>query len=67
VTCSSPAPAAEDPAALVQPEPPDPMELPNPMEPSLLELDGGGDPSSDFFSPFEDELDVPTFLRRSAD
>jgi hypothetical protein len=29
-------------------------------ETPLLELDGGG---SEFVSPFEDELDVPTFLR----
>ncbi|MBW2400419.1 MAG: hypothetical protein JRG80_14250, partial [Deltaproteobacteria bacterium] len=29
-------------------------------EPPLLDLDGGG---SEFVSPFEDELDVPTFLR----
>jgi len=34
------------------------------VETPLLELDGG---NPEFVSPFEDELDVPTFLRRSAD
>jgi cell division protein FtsZ len=33
-------------------------------EPPLLSLEGGGSGSDDFVSPFEDELDVPTFLRR---
>jgi cell division protein FtsZ len=36
-------------------------------EPQLLSLDGGANKLGDFVSPFEDELDVPTFLRRSAD
>jgi cell division protein FtsZ len=58
---SAPAPAAEDLAA------PTRAGLPDPAEPTLLELDGGARPGSDFISPFEDELDVPTFLRRSAD
>ena len=58
---SSPAPAAEAPAAQVQ------VEFSDPTEPSLLSLDGGATESGDFMSPFEDELDVPTFLRRSAD
>jgi cell division protein FtsZ len=58
---SSPAPAAEERAAPVQ------AEFSDPMEPALLGLDGGATESGDFISPYEDELDVPTFLRRSAD
>ena len=57
----SPAPAAEDIAAPAQ------AEFADPTETALLGLDGGATPSGDFVSPFEDELDVPTFLRRSAD
>jgi len=33
-------------------------------DPPLLGLDGGDPETRDFVSPFEDELDVPTFLRR---
>jgi cell division protein FtsZ len=52
----APAPAAEETA------PPVFAEGPEPAEPPLLSLDGG---TEDFVSPFEeDELDVPTFLRR---
>jgi hypothetical protein len=58
---SPPATAAEERAAPVQ------AEFSDPMEPPLLSLDGGATESGDFISPFEDELDVPTFLRRSAD
>jgi len=38
-------------------------------EPPLLEIDGGIEKGADFLSPFDDEneYDVPTFLRRSAD
>jgi cell division protein FtsZ len=53
---SAPAPAAGESA------PPVRAERPRPVEPPLLDLDGGAD---DFVSPFvEDELDVPTFIRR---
>jgi cell division protein FtsZ len=58
---SPPAPAAEERAAPVQ------AEFSDPMEPPLLSLEGGATESGDFISPFDDELDVPTFLRRSAD
>jgi len=55
-------PAAEDSTAPAQ------AEFSDPMEPPLLGLDGGATRLDDFVSPFEeDELDVPTFLRRSAD
>jgi cell division protein FtsZ len=57
----SPAPAAEERLAPAR------AGLSDPTEPPLLELDGGATESGDFVSPFEDELDVPTFLRRSAD
>jgi len=57
----SPAPAAEDRNAPTQ------AGCFDSTEPPLLGLDGGGTSLGDFVSPFEDELDVPTFLRRSAD
>jgi cell division protein FtsZ len=57
----SPAPAADD------RNPPTQAGFCDAEEPSLLSLDGGANTLGDFVSPFEDELDVPTFLRRSAD
>ena len=57
----SPAPAAEERFEPAR------AEFSDPMEPPLLGLDGGAAESGDFVSPYEDELDVPTFLRRSAD
>jgi cell division protein FtsZ len=61
MTSSEPLPAAQD---LVEPTQ---AQLPDPMDTPLLGLDGGATRAEDFISPFEDELDVPTFLRRSAD
>jgi cell division protein FtsZ len=71
VTCLRPEPApmmspSSAPAAEERLEPAR-AEFADPMEPPLLGLDGGAAESGDFVSPFEDELDVPTFLRRSAD
>jgi cell division protein FtsZ len=54
----APAPAAEEGGVPAQ------AELSEPVDPPLLGLDGGAIESDDFVSPFEDELDVPTFLRR---
>jgi cell division protein FtsZ len=54
----SPAPAAEEGGVPAQ------AEFSAPMDPPLLSLDGGEVESGDFVSPFEDELDVPTFIRR---
>ncbi|MFQ5427245.1 MAG: cell division protein FtsZ [Gaiellales bacterium] len=65
-----------DPRASVTPLRPEPAQQPmlqsnaapaavrGAAEPPLLSLDGGDPGSDDFVSPFEDELDVPTFLRR---
>jgi cell division protein FtsZ len=61
-----PAPALEStpaPAACAESRPAQ-AELRELAEPPLLSLEGGGSGSDDFVSPFEDELDVPTFLRR---
>ena len=59
-SASAPAPAAKMSYAPARTE--DPLL----DEPPLLGLDGGGLMKGDFDSPFEeDELDVPTFLRRS--
>jgi cell division protein FtsZ len=55
---SEPAPAAR------AEQPPKQAEFRDLVDPPLLSLDGGGSGSDDFVSPFEDELDVPTFLRR---
>ena len=55
---SEPAPAAR------AEEPSKQAEFRDLVDAPLLSLDGGGSGSDDFVSPFEDELDVPTFLRR---
>jgi len=63
----APAPAAEDCAEPVRAElgeSTDPSLLAQSADPPLLGLDGGGVERNDFVSPFDDELDVPTFLRR---
>jgi cell division protein FtsZ len=54
----SPPPAAAQSGAPIQ------AEVSESPEPPLLGLDGGDAEAGDFLSPFEDELDVPTFLRR---
>jgi len=51
------------PAARAEPRPAQ-AEFRELTDPPLLSLDGGGSATDDFVSPFEDELDVPTFLRR---
>jgi cell division protein FtsZ len=63
----SPAPAAEQSAPPTHAEHSEPAEplLAKTAEPPLLGLEGGDEGPVDFVSPFEDELDVPTFLRRT--
>jgi cell division protein FtsZ len=60
------APVAEREAPVEAKAPPEPERIEKPAAPeqtSMLEPSG----SDDWVSPFEDELDVPTFIRRSED